>query len=167
MNTRPTLRRHRSRGVGLIDALIALAILCFGLLAVTRLQSRMVTSTTDAQLRQSAVQLADELLNTAIVDVANAACYTLPQSGTCANAGAKTRTTEWSTRVTTALPGSTTPHRDAERRHRPDDRRPGLDRARFFRSPTTAGGDRCAPMTNAPLAKPVVPGTSAACRSSS
>jgi len=109
MNTRPTLRRHRSRGVGLIDALIALAILCFGLLAVTRLQSRMVTSTTDAQLRQSAVQLADELLNTAIVDVANAACYTLPQSGTCANAGAKTRTTEWSTRVTTALPGSTTP----------------------------------------------------------
>jgi Tfp pilus assembly protein PilV len=101
--------RRSSRGVGLIDALIALAILCFGLLAVTRLQSRMVTSSTDAQLRQSAVQLADELLNTAIVDVANAACYTLPQSGTCANAGAKTRTTEWSTRVTTALPGSTTP----------------------------------------------------------
>ena len=109
MNIRPARPRQHSRGVGLIDALIALAILCFGLLAVTRLQSRMVTSSTDAQLRQSAVQLADELLNTAIVDVANAACYTLPQSGTCANAGAKTRTTEWSTRVTTALPGSTTP----------------------------------------------------------
>lgn len=102
--------RHRAtvRGIGLIDALIALAILSFGLLAITRLQGRMVTSTTDAQLRQTAVQLADELLNTAIVDVDNAACYTLPQSGTCGNAGAKTRTTEWATRVAAALPGSVT-----------------------------------------------------------
>jgi type IV pilus assembly protein PilV len=112
MNTLPHPRpqRHRAkvRGIGLIDALIALAILSFGLLAITRLQGRMVTSTTDAQLRQTAVQLADELLNTAIVDVDNAACYTLPQSGTCGNAGAKTRTTEWATRVATALPGSVT-----------------------------------------------------------
>lgn len=105
---RPMQRRTRQRGIGLIDALIALAILCFGLLAVTRLQGRMVTSTTDAQLRQTAVQLADELLNTAIVDVDNAACYTLPQAGTCGNAGAKTRTTEWATRVAAALPGSVT-----------------------------------------------------------
>ena len=105
---RPMLRRPRQRGIGLIDALIALAILCFGLLAVTRLQGRMVTSTTDAQLRQTAVQLADELLSTAIVDVDNAACYTLPQAGTCGNAGAKTRTTEWATRVGAALPGSVT-----------------------------------------------------------
>jgi len=75
---------------------------------VTRLQGRMVTSTTDAQLRQTAVQLADELLSTAIVDVDNAACYTLPQAGTCGNAGAKTRTTEWATRVGAALPGSVT-----------------------------------------------------------
>ena len=112
MNTRhtpPTApRRARGRGIGLIDALIALAILAFGLLAITRLQGRMVTSTTDAQLRQTAVQLADELLSTVIVDVSNAACYTLPQSGTCGNAGAKTRTTEWATRVSAALPGSVT-----------------------------------------------------------
>ena len=112
MNTlhhpRPPRQRTKVRGIGLIDALIALAILSFGLLAITRLQGRMVTSTTDAQLRQTAVQLADELLNTAIVDVDNAACYTLPQSGTCGNAGAKTRTTEWATRVATALPGSVT-----------------------------------------------------------
>lgn len=112
MNALPTprtmQRRPGQRGIGLIDALIALAILCFGLLAVTRLQGRMVTSTTDAQLRQTAVQLADELLNTAIVDVDNAACYTLPQSGTCGNAGAKTRTTEWAARVAAALPGSVT-----------------------------------------------------------
>lgn len=105
---RPPRHRATVRGIGLIDALIALAILSFGLLAITRLQGRMVTSTTDAQLRQTAVQLADELLNTAIVDVDNAACYTLPQSGTCGNAGAKTRTTEWATRVAAALPGSVT-----------------------------------------------------------
>lgn len=100
-------RRH-SRGIGLIDALIALAILCFGLLAMTRLQGRMVTSTTDSQLRQAAVQLSDELLNTVLVDVDNAACYTLPQAGACASATATTRTTEWSTRVGAALPGTVT-----------------------------------------------------------
>ncbi|MCC6990117.1 MAG: hypothetical protein IT181_14020, partial [Acidobacteria bacterium] len=41
-------------------------------------------------------------------DVGNAACYTLPQSGTCSNSGAITRTTEWSTRVAAALPGTVT-----------------------------------------------------------
>ena len=100
------MSRSRNRGVGLLDALIALAILSFGLLALTRFQSRAIAQTTEAQSRQVAAQLGDELLSTVLVDVSNATCYTLPQVGTCGNATAKAGTTAWQTRVTDALPGT-------------------------------------------------------------
>ncbi len=95
-----------ARGSGLLDGLIALAILGFGMLAMTRFQGRMVAQSTEAQSRQVATQMAGELLATVLVDTANAACYTLPQAGTCGNAAAATRTTDWSTRVAAALPGT-------------------------------------------------------------
>lgn len=97
-----------SRGAGLLDGLIALAILAFGLLAMTRFQGRLVAQTTESQSRQVATQLAGELLSTVLVDSANAACYTLPQAGACGNAGAISRTTAWSSSVTAALPGPVT-----------------------------------------------------------
>ena len=95
-----------ARGTGLLDGLIALAILAFGMLAMTRFQGRMVAQTTEAQSRQVATQMSAELLATVLVDTGNAACYTLPQAGVCANAAAMTRTADWSTRVAAALPGS-------------------------------------------------------------
>lgn len=98
------MNRH-ARGVGLIDGLIALAILSFGLLGMTRLQGRMISSATDAQSRTTAAQLADELLGTVLVDTANAACYTLPAAGACASPAASARTAEWAQRVTASLPG--------------------------------------------------------------
>lgn len=105
----PRGRRGRARGVGLIDALIAIAILSFGLIGMSRMQGRMVSSATDAQLRTTVVQLADELLNTVLVDNANAACYTLPQAGACGSLLAKTRTTDWKNRVTAAMPVAVSP----------------------------------------------------------
>jgi type IV pilus assembly protein PilV len=102
----PLHRRHRQRGFGLFDALISLAILTFGLLAMTRFQTRMVAQTTESQSRQVATQLAAEHLSTVLVDVGNAACYTVPAAGTCGNAGAKTRTEAWATRVSSSLPGT-------------------------------------------------------------
>jgi type IV pilus assembly protein PilV len=100
------LSPRRQRGISLIDALIAMAILSFGLIGMTRMQGRMVSAATDAQLRTTAMQLADELLNTVLVDTANAACYTLPQAGACGSAAAAARTTEWASRVAGGLPGS-------------------------------------------------------------
>lgn len=100
--------RRPQRGISLIDALIAIAILAFGMLGMTRLQGRMVTASTDAQLRTTAVQMADEILSTALVDVSNAACYTRPQTGACANSGAISSTTAWATRVGAAFPGTVT-----------------------------------------------------------
>lgn len=104
---RPAHRFHIA-GVGLFDAMVSLAILSFGMLAMTRFQGRMVAQTTESQSRQLATQLAAEHLSTVLVDVANAACYTKPQSGTCGNAGAMTRTTAWANRVAATLPGTVT-----------------------------------------------------------
>lgn len=104
----PPRRRAGMRGMGLFDALIALAILAFGMLAMTRFQGRMVAQSTESQSRQQAGQFAAELLSTVLVDVANAACYTLPQTGACGNNGAKTRTADWATRTAAGLPGTVT-----------------------------------------------------------
>ena len=97
--------RRRTRGVGLIDALIALAILAFGLLALTRFQGRMVAQTTEVQSRATALGFADELISTALVDPANWPCYTAPAAGVCNNATARANTDAWVARVEAALPG--------------------------------------------------------------
>jgi Tfp pilus assembly protein PilV len=105
--TAPSGRRAQ-RGVGLLDGLIALAILAFGMLGMTRMQSNLVKQATDSQARLTAAQLGDELLSTALVDLGNAKCYTLPVDAACASAAAKTRTEAWGDRVQTLLPGSVT-----------------------------------------------------------
>ncbi|HOM14397.1 MAG TPA: pilus assembly protein PilV [Rubrivivax sp.] len=101
----PAQRKRAGHGIGLFDAIIALAILSFGMLAMTRLQGRLLAQGSEAQQRLLATQLVDELLSHALVDVGNAACYTLPQAGACASAGAQTRANTWATRVAAALPG--------------------------------------------------------------
>lgn len=88
--------------------MIALAILAFGLLGMTRLQTNLVRQATDSQARLAAAQLADELLSTAIVDVDNRDCYGFPVPGACASAAAKARTEAWETRVKATLPGTVT-----------------------------------------------------------
>ncbi len=97
-----------SRGVGLLDGLIALAILAFGMLGMTRFQSRLVMQGTDAQTRIVATQLGDELLNLALVDPGNGGCYTVPAAGACADAGARAFTAAWAVRAQAALPGTVT-----------------------------------------------------------
>lgn len=99
---------RRRRGVGLLEGLIALVILAFGMLALTRMQAKLVAQATDAQSRQTASELAAELITTVLVDPGNAACYTRPQSGSCANTAAVSRTAAWSGRVAAALPGTVT-----------------------------------------------------------
>ncbi|MCB1994348.1 MAG: pilus assembly protein PilV [Burkholderiaceae bacterium] len=103
----PTSRHGRAtgRGMGLIDALIALALLAFGLLGMTRMQTSLVRQSTESQARLTAAQLGDELLSTVLVDVANAGCYTLPDAGTCPSETARARAEDWEARVVAALPG--------------------------------------------------------------
>jgi type IV pilus assembly protein PilV len=101
-------RRRPSRGFGLIEALIAILILTFGMVALTQFQGRLIGQSTESQSRATANQLASELLGTVLVDTTNAACYTLPQAGSCTNDAAKERTTAWGERVAASLPGTVT-----------------------------------------------------------
>ena len=108
-NRPPTASPRRSaRGFGLLDGIIGLVIFSFGLLAMTGFQARMVAASTESQGRTMAVQLSDELISSALVEVNNAACYTLPQVGACNSARAKTQTSDWATRTATTLPGTVT-----------------------------------------------------------
>lgn len=105
---RPAYRWRVARGFGLFDALIAMAILAFGVLGMTRLQARMVAQGSETQARIAAARLADELLSSALVDPANATCYTLPAAGACLKAPASAAAAAWKVRSETELPGSPT-----------------------------------------------------------
>ena len=97
--------RRRQSGVGLIEALVAILVLAVGLIGMTRLQARMLAQGTEAQNRLIAGRLADQLLSMALVDpAANASCYTMPASGTCAVSAARTATQSWKSSVQAALP---------------------------------------------------------------
>jgi Tfp pilus assembly protein PilV len=101
-------RRYTTqRGFGLFDAMIAFSILAFGLLTMTRFQFRLIAQATEAQQRGVATQLADELLNTMLVDAGSATCYTLPAAGACANPAAMARAADWRARAMAILPGAT------------------------------------------------------------
>jgi type IV pilus assembly protein PilV len=104
LTRRPGPARRRLGGFSLFDALVALAILSFGLLGLTRLQARSLSYGTEASQRASAVQLGSELLNTAMIDSANAACYTLPAKGSCGSDSASDYAKTFKKRVGAALP---------------------------------------------------------------
>lgn len=104
----PSYRWRAARGVGLLDAMIAMAILAFGMLGMTRLQARMVSQGSETQSRMAAARLADELLSLALVDPANAACYTLPQTGACGKAEASVMAAAWKVRAEAELTGTPT-----------------------------------------------------------
>lgn len=107
MNARPRIAPER--GLGLLDALIGLALLGFGMLALAGFQTRMVAQTTEAQTRAVAMQFANELLTTAFVDPSNLDCYSMPDNGLpCASTAARTNTNDWALRVANALPGPVT-----------------------------------------------------------
>lgn len=90
------------RGVALLEGLIALAVLSFGILGLARFQVGLLKQTTDARERAQAAVLADELLAYVRSDAANAACYTVPQAGTCGSTSAIDLTSRWTARVTAA-----------------------------------------------------------------
>jgi type IV pilus assembly protein PilV len=108
MTPRRIPSRRRARGFVLIDALIALAILAFGMLGMTRLQARVLAQATESQSRMLASQLGDELLSSALVDTTNRECYTLPAAGACGSVTAKAIADDWKVRALDALKAGST-----------------------------------------------------------
>lgn len=91
--------------MSLVDALIGMSLMAFGMLALAGFQTRMVAQTTETQTRTVAMQFANELLNTALVDPDNLACYSLPAAGVCNSDVARDSTDAWGLRVGNGLPG--------------------------------------------------------------
>lgn len=96
------------RGFGLFDAVVALTLLAFGLLAMVRFQGKLAGQANESQQRMAASVLADELLNSMLVDNTNFNCYTLPAVSPCANATARDATDAWKVRALATLPGAAT-----------------------------------------------------------
>ena len=103
----PRTRRHALRGFGMLEALIAMVVLVFGLLGMSRFQAKVVKAGTDGQVRLPALRMADQLASLVRIDQpANAACYTAPAAGVCGNAAARTLTDNWRAATLAALPGA-------------------------------------------------------------
>ena len=102
----PAARRRAARGFSMIESLVSMSMLGFGLLELVSFEGRLIGQGTEAQHRMTATLFADELLNTMLVDVDHAACYTLPQSGGCSSDDARARAADWQARALAALPGT-------------------------------------------------------------
>lgn len=92
-------------GSSLIESMIAIVILSFGILGLARFQIGMLVQTTDSQSRLAATALAEELLSMVRVDLQNAPCYTTPAAGTCGSAFAANQAKAWSDKAAKAVPG--------------------------------------------------------------
>ncbi|BEP38035.1 hypothetical protein GmRootV59_50060 [Variovorax sp. V59] len=90
-----------SRGIALIEVLVALLIFMLGVLGLVGLQASMTRAQTDSKVRADAAYLASELNGRMWSDLTNLASY----NGTgCAS---QARCSEWQSKVSSSLPGGT------------------------------------------------------------
>lgn len=102
LTRRPQRARTAQRGAALLEALVAILLLMLGILALIGLQGRMVSASTEAQMRGEATYLADQLIGQMSVDQGNLANY-VTTSGSCSSANC----TAWLTNVANTLPSGT------------------------------------------------------------
>lgn len=115
MKRHPSLRRRAgsfprgaraSRGVALIEALIALTVLAVGVLGTLYFQGFVMSSATVSSQRLEAALLADELIAMAHSDTANAGCYANAGVTACGSAAAAAYMADWTARALARLPGA-------------------------------------------------------------
>lgn len=92
-------------GSSLIESMISIVILSFGVLGIARLQTGMLVQSMDAQSRVAASALAEDLLSMVRIDTANAPCYTLPAQGACGSQFALSQVNAWAKRASSVIPG--------------------------------------------------------------
>lgn len=95
-NARPA--PSSSRGIALIEVLVAMLVFSLGVLALVGLQGAMVRAQTDAKVRTDASYLASEVVGKMW---ANPTDFTKFDDTTCAN---QTACQEWKDKVATLLP---------------------------------------------------------------
>ena len=92
--------RSATRGVVLIEVMVALLIFMLGVLGFIGLQTSLTRATTDADLRANAAFLANDAIGRMWADISNLAGY---GGSTCSI----TSCAEWRSKVQQLLPGST------------------------------------------------------------
>ncbi len=88
-----------SRGISLIEVLVAMTIFAFGVLGMLGLQARAMSEASDSRYRTDAALLSDALINQVWDDRANIANYAYGGSGT-----APAAVQGWLNQVQVALP---------------------------------------------------------------
>lgn len=92
--------RPQQRGFVLLEALVALMIFAFGVLALVGLQAAMTKSQTASKFRADAGYLAQQLIGAMWADVPNLTSY---GTGNCTGYA---RCADWAGKVSAALPSS-------------------------------------------------------------
>ena len=90
--------RVSTRGISLIEVLVAMTVFSFGILGMLGMHARALTSFSDAKYRTDAALLSDSLLNDVWVNRANLASYAY-SSGTV-----PTAVQPWMSQVRATLP---------------------------------------------------------------
>lgn len=94
--------KGKQSGIALVEALIAILLFSFGILALVGLQALMQKNVTQSKLRGEASYLANQLIGQMWVDQANLANYAMA-SGTCTVTN-YAKCTNWKTAVAQLLP---------------------------------------------------------------
>lgn len=100
--------RSRQAGIGLLEPLIAIAILSFGILGLARFQLNMLGQASDTRARLAATAMAETLLAQVRVDLTNAHCYVDTPVGCPAAVKANIQAgyETWVANAKAALPGT-------------------------------------------------------------
>jgi type IV pilus assembly protein PilV len=93
-------KRRTSKGIALIEALVAILILSIGILGLVGLQASMTRAQSSAKYRADAAYLASEIVGAMWIDKPNLANYATTASSTCSYQ----HCLDWVNKVTTGLP---------------------------------------------------------------
>ena len=100
-------RPAKQAGVALIESLVSLVLLAFGVLGVLRMSATIVEANVQSRERIEATFFAEQLIGMALADPANAPCYAVNANLPCGSTTAAANVTAWASQVTGTLPGVT------------------------------------------------------------
>jgi type IV pilus assembly protein PilV len=102
--SRAKTQRVRTRGVALIEVMIALLLFAIGILGIVGLQASMKQVQTDAKVRADAANLVDELAAVMWADLGNGGNLNKLVDYSAGSCGGNARCGAWLTKLGNALP---------------------------------------------------------------
>jgi type IV pilus assembly protein PilV len=101
------VRVSAQRGVAIVEALVSVLLLVFGILGLMKMAVTLMQENVQSRDRLQATFFAEQLIGMALADPTNVGCYAVSSGAACGSTGAQTNATQWATQVKTLLPGAT------------------------------------------------------------